>query len=512
MKKVFLVAVSVLLMQMTQAISGLSIEDVINQVKKYETGSASGSYYLLDSIFRNNASNVCLEKYVYEFDVKNTVVDLSEYYSKKGAEANSSLMPVTWNKYSCDLLNKKITNVEYTWENGKWVNFSKVEYTLDQKLQIVLRTCWSWNVTSSSWVPGYKAEYAFDEAGETTLEAYYSWDSVTNKWIGDEDDGKQESIHTSTGWVNIDSEWDDEKDDWEYSNKFEINETTSGNATLSTGNYSYWNSSNKTWIEINKSKTENVLVENKKTSTSYQWDTGVNDWIKDSKYEIISDSIPGGTHEMHLSYDWSATDTTWLLLSKYEYTLDTNKNFTSIVFYKLDEKSQEWRKDSKTAYTFDIKNNKTSETHYSFYSNSLDNKDSLSIQTKKVWIFDDQGNLTRCEDYGRECDWEFGSYVWYFRLLFYEEYAYSHIVLSSVYSTMNKKEYSIFPNPVSNDFRIQGTTDGTLVQFLDLNGRIITSTMIRGKNPISTGNLPKGLYLVKVSSPEGSVILKMEKK
>jgi hypothetical protein len=210
---------------------------------------------------------------------------------------------------------------------------------------------------------------------------------------------------------------------------------------------------------------------------------------------------------MNSGFDWSVTTEAWVPVSRYDYSYTINHMLASSTYYRYYEATQEWGKESKFAYSYDINDRLTSMEYYSLYS-----KDSIALSYKHVWIYDEQGNLKQYETYDKDYRYVGDVYTSYIALDNTEYYFYRHIVLSSVAGATQSRNYSVCPNPVSGDFRIKGVSDGALVQLYDMNGRIQTITRIHGDNPISVGSLPKGMYVLKVSTASGPVILKMEKK
>lgn len=512
-KKVFIISLILFMIQKTYAVTELSIEDVLNKIKNYETGFVSGSYYSLDSIVINDSSKICTGKYIYEFLVKNSVAELTERYSSFDAVNHRYLNSTELTKYSCNTLNRTVTKIVQSWEKNKWVNNHKNDYTYDKDYHIIFKSNSYWEKLSNLWIPSYKTEYAFNENGEKTLEACYAWDRNLKKWVGDEEDGKMEIFYNPTGCIYIDSEWDDEQNIWEYSRKTETIESESGDSTLFY--HYYWDSSNNTWIFISKSKREETIVGNVESDTYYNWDTLNNVWLNDYKSEIIIDNIEVGRREMHNSYNWSMTSGDWEQSYKYETFIDNNNNQISNVDYYLNKETQEWKKDSRNDYTYDVNSHKTSETH-SIYHTSQDLKDSISISRKYVWIYDDHGNLSQYKSYSEHSKSEYVNNVYttfyYFGLDYTDSYFYKRITLSSLNDAIQSRNYAVYPNPVSGDFFIKDISDGELVQFYDLNGRFISSTRIRGNNPIPAESLQSGMYILKISSVEGPIVLKMEKK
>lgn len=79
--------------------------------------------------------------------------------------------------------------------------------------------------------------------------------------------------------------------------------------------------------------------------------------------------------------------------------------------------------------------------------------------------------------------------------------AYSSASLSTVENTKTSK-LSIYPNPASNKFFVQGLNSGN-VQVYDLNGRMVINTQY-SENGIDVSTLSKGVYIVKITDKNNS--------
>ena len=60
--------------------------------------------------------------------------------------------------------------------------------------------------------------------------------------------------------------------------------------------------------------------------------------------------------------------------------------------------------------------------------------------------------------------------------------------------------FNIFPNPVSDSFRIGGITENSELTISDLSGRIVLKRTIAPDETISVRHLPRGVYIVALDS------------
>ena len=78
----------------------------------------------------------------------------------------------------------------------------------------------------------------------------------------------------------------------------------------------------------------------------------------------------------------------------------------------------------------------------------------------------------------------------------------------SIYSSIvniESEKLNIYPNPFTEGFIINGLDGYANVTITDLNGRLLLNKQVYRQESISVGNLPKGLYFVKIRSNDFSV-------
>jgi len=72
--------------------------------------------------------------------------------------------------------------------------------------------------------------------------------------------------------------------------------------------------------------------------------------------------------------------------------------------------------------------------------------------------------------------------------------------------TVESNNIKIYPNPVKENFRIDGITENSIVTLLNATGKIVWSRRINPNEIISTLNLPKGTYIVCVADTTIKII------
>ena len=70
---------------------------------------------------------------------------------------------------------------------------------------------------------------------------------------------------------------------------------------------------------------------------------------------------------------------------------------------------------------------------------------------------------------------------------------------------------NLYPNPITDGFRVGGLNGVITVNLLDLNGKILFSKQILANDFVSVNSLPKGLYIVKLTTNENTIERKVIK-
>ena len=66
--------------------------------------------------------------------------------------------------------------------------------------------------------------------------------------------------------------------------------------------------------------------------------------------------------------------------------------------------------------------------------------------------------------------------------------------------SININELSIYPNPVKDGFRVSGINGLTMLKLSDINGKVLLTKEINKNEYVSVSSLPRGMYIVKISS------------
>jgi len=76
---------------------------------------------------------------------------------------------------------------------------------------------------------------------------------------------------------------------------------------------------------------------------------------------------------------------------------------------------------------------------------------------------------------------------------------------------INDEKFRIYPNPVAEVFSISGLEDKAMVKIADMDGKLKISKEVKGNETISVSSLPKGVYIVWITTRTGKIERKLVK-
>lgn len=77
---------------------------------------------------------------------------------------------------------------------------------------------------------------------------------------------------------------------------------------------------------------------------------------------------------------------------------------------------------------------------------------------------------------------------------------------------INSNQISIYPNPVTDGFHVNGLMRTSILQLFDINGKLLHTLEIDKNEYVSISNLPHGIYIVRINSEAGIFEKKLEKR
>ncbi|MEI8087774.1 MAG: leucine-rich repeat domain-containing protein [Paludibacter sp.] len=85
------------------------------------------------------------------------------------------------------------------------------------------------------------------------------------------------------------------------------------------------------------------------------------------------------------------------------------------------------------------------------------------------------------------------------------------IEMTTVVPSLLDAKVSLYPNPVNSSFQIKGIEGTYTINLSDLNGKNLFIKQINGNDNISVTDLAKGIYIIKVTTKEGAISMKIQK-
>jgi hypothetical protein len=274
--------------------------------------------------------------------------------------------------------------------------------------------------------------------------------------------------------------------------KFEYTYDKNGYPTIS---LKFMKSDSVNWL--NNSKTEyafdangNKLLEAvymRSWNTIYMnsWDS-TQVWIGSYKYEYQYDS----NNKMLSSteYQWNFDTSSWLGVWKSEITYNVDQNPIIQIDYRTE--TTVWIPNIKTEFSYDttvsINNMLVPQGYREMGANNMISQIVETPYNAAISAWTTSKSI----------------------LLYYSNYIYIDAGIPS----LNSLKISIYPNPTTESFRVNGLARPSTLSVLDLTGKLMFTKVISSNEPISINSLPKGIYLVKINSGNAQISQKLVKK
>jgi uncharacterized repeat protein (TIGR02543 family) len=155
--------------------------------------------------------------------------------------------------------------------------------------------------------------------------------------------------------------WDSEINTWVGDYKYEHVYNTEGKKVQW---IHYKGNSQENWIKDWKNEYEYNQDGNRSLSISYNWDRPDEMWTKNTKYKYEYDS--NGNRIMRLGYTWDSTNVVWEKNTKYEFEYDTEDNRTLQISYNWDTTNEVWTRNAKYEWEYNTDGNKTLQVLYTW--------------------------------------------------------------------------------------------------------------------------------------------------
>jgi len=361
---------------------------------------------------------------------------------------------------------------EYEWDNrfNAWRGVWREVFAYDNNGNVITRISSEW--WNNAWESFIKDEFTYDSNGNLITQISSEW--WNNAW---ESFRKEEFTYDSNRNLitEIWSEW--RNNAWESFRKVEFAYDSNGN--LIRQNTFLWNRTDSTWENFRKEEFIYNSSGNLITQISYFWDSWNEEWINDRRIEFSYDNNGNMITQIASRQDW---DNAWRNDWKSEFSYDSNGNMIAEIV--SDWRNNAWRNDWKTEFEFDLSVSASDILPNYFFTEEIE-----------PWLIANN-KVISMKYYG----WIGNTWRELEALTFHYSQTPTNI------PNIPENSFTIFPNPVFENFTISGITENTLVSITDLNGRVLLQQMVSPNEQISVGHLSAGVYFVRVNEETVKIV------
>ncbi|MBU8891727.1 MAG: T9SS type A sorting domain-containing protein [Bacteroidales bacterium] len=498
----------------------LRIQDIKKVLmSRTELIEGEGFYKKMDSVVEKEPDNygVFIYNYKEEFYYDDNGNNTSDYYYEWNGAYNR-WDPSSKGVYDFDIDNNMVSLLWLDWSSNvnDWEAFMKADFFNDINGNTDSLFLYFWE--NNDWVKEDRIDYEYNVNGTKTAEIWSGWDETNSEWFKD---NKEEYIldinENCTTFINYD--WNDANSEWEYSNKTEISLDEHGHSTL---------------------------------EEEYNWEEG--SWFLEEKSENEYTYDVDGNILVNISYDdWNESSSTWEGQRKSDYTYDTigsvsmlymsNMQFNPIYFehgipmvsngYRWD--NNQWNHNDTDKYYYTIIDgpdvNITTDTLYPGDSefdititfseqisgfeedditvtNGVVKATSLTTSDSIVFIgtitpASSDEIITAIPEYvAKDLDGNYNN----------DAYLTVNKAASAGIHILPDIQFNIYPNPSKGVVYININDDsiGSKIEIYNLLGSVVYDGFIRESDgSINLGNLPKGLYIIKIGVNYNAVSKKL---
>lgn len=439
--------------QLPQGFENLQNPEILKTEKANQLKSTMTNNLKLDSMITEYWNK---NTHKWHFVLYQNYLDLNgTYFNSKNINIRNSLYP-----------SRPISNEVYT----------RQLFNYDVNGILIGSTYYGWGLCYSQVgepiPPQFKTESVYDINGNVTLlNSYFLVSYNEYVFMGREEYSYDENCKKK---LNFPYHFNHA----EYHNyKKEFTFDANGNKTLFI--YLHWDELKGEWITDQKIEYEyeydsngNIILQNNYYSDESWWSRSPEEttkYIYDANGKMTSQSL----------------DLWW----KYEYTWDANGNMTTRNYYTWDESKSTWNLQDTLMwkYTYDSIGNMTSQ--------SFDSKDE---KWKYEYTYDTNANKTREIFYpwnNSIADWGVADTrtTWY----------YSDHTATSILNTTTPN-LTVYPNPAKDLvlFDLPNSSGSATVELYDIQGKKVIQQKLTETRQLAVGQLPKGLYLYRLTDSE----------
>lgn len=429
----------------------------------------------------------------------------------------------TLNMKSASTKQKLDSTVEWGWKAGDWVKSTKDEYTYDASGKWIVGIYYDWNDTTKVWVKHTKDEYTYNANGKWATDINSKWNKTSSQWVNN---SKEEFTYDGSGYNTqiLIYEWKTNPDVWIESLKYDF---TYVNGRCSQFLISKWNAGTNKWdpemkyeysydssgrytqfIAYSMDVDAGAWVATMKFDFTYN-DSGkvatvinsmlyANEWITYMKYELTYDT--NGRLGTEILSQWDFISKKLVLKWKYEYGYDANGNNTTYL-------TSEW---NATANNWDLYSNETSTYNPSYNFSDLIFPSGYSMVS--ITYLPSAGDINNMPVEDIETLRDNTNTVWNNNTK--THYYFSANIGTGINETKAGEfdEFIVYPNPVSDGFRLNTSEKNVRISIYDLSGSLLLTKQISGNEYINISTLPQGMYMVRVTTEMGMITKKVIKK
>jgi len=458
-----------------------------------EAGSATDAKQRLDSIVSIRSRTV----YTYDASGKTTLELTSYRDSMKGEWVGVGKIEKV-----NDANGNGLIYARYYWDEvlSQWAGANKFNWSWDGNGEVLMYTLsTAWDAGTGQFIPGIKYENIRDQDGNRTSYTKYQWDTDSSKYLRSEKgymtydaDGNRTS-YTQYQWVQSTG-------DWILSYKEQFSFDANGNNTSFTSHF--WDQDSSNWVGNYKLEYTFDAGDNNILTVRYEWDVSTSLWVLSSKKEYTFDV--NGYVSVQSESIWLADSSKWIMQSKSEREYDANGFNTLSISYDWDDMldqivaSKRWESipdsfgntQTSVISVWDISKNdwvERDKTEFSFdYAYSRQDLMTPLVAKHKT--------IRRIE-YMYEND-ELKSGEW--KVI--DDFAYFYSDLAVNVAEIFRGELSIYPNPATDYFQVEGDLDADEVRIVmyNVSGKMFMNQVLHRGGRIPVSHLSKGIYIIRL--------------
>ncbi len=362
---------------------------------------------------------------------------------------NSSFTKTSKNVYAYNATFSVSTDTYYSYYSNSWNVSNRLtnSYNLLNQKTMELREYASGG-QPIAWYPSSRTTYTYDNYGYQTQNVYQSYNSQTSTWKNSSQElNVYDSQHNNTQQISL--LW--RNNAWR--NNFQTLTTFNSQNHITGSVYQSWDTITNNWKSTDKLASVSYGSNGKIAAYTVQ------EWINniwENSYRASFSYNSAGFETMELDEEWNGT--TWENLYRSTIVYDSKNNPINFIYEEWDGTG--WVLQSKSTMGYDTNNNQISSL-YEYVTNHI-----LTPSSKNEMFYN-------CTTVG-------------------------------IHSVAQTNTLSIFPNPANKNITIKTTISEGRIIIRDIHGRVVQEDLL--KEEIQLENLPEGLYMISLVSPEGTTL------